>query len=84
MIVLLCMAACAAAVVAALAGYLLNPTYRKRRAQRRRWAALRAHRQRVAGQLARDPAMWERWWDERLAQGLDDEADVLRGSGDPS
>lgn len=70
---LLCAGAVAAAALAALAGYLLNPV------RRRRLVAIQAHRGRIRVQLARDPASWQRWWDERLAAGLDDEADMLRG-----
>ncbi|MCK2219749.1 hypothetical protein MF672_039030 [Actinomadura sp. ATCC 31491] len=70
---LLCAGACAAAALAAYIGHLASPTMRSRRAQRRRWARLSAHRMTVAGQLARDPDLWERWWTEHQ---LDD---VLRG-----
>lgn len=69
----LCVGALAAACVAAYAGYLLSPARRRRRAQRRRWEQLASHRMTIAGQLARDPDLWGRWWDEHE---LDD---VLRG-----
>jgi len=67
------------AVLAAIVGRRLAPSRRRRRAQQRRWAVMAAHRHRIAGQMARDPQCWERWWAERAAQGLDDETDVLRG-----
>lgn len=76
---LLCAGAVAAAALAAYVGHLMSPSVRTRRAQRRRWDQLRAIRFGIAGHLAKDPAAWDRWWDERTALGMDDELDVLRG-----
>ncbi|MGP3914364.1 hypothetical protein [Nonomuraea sp. 10N515B] len=69
----LCALAVVAAAAAAAVGHALHPKRRALRAQRRRWIALSVHRFSIAGQMARDPSLWEQWWNEHE---LDD---VLRG-----
>lgn len=72
---LLCIAAVAAACLAAYIGHLMTPAVRTRRAQRRRWADIIAARARITAQLMREPGAWITfWYDHELDTPVREEA----------